>query len=1330
MPQEPKLGDWRSFLNTLQANEGYDIFAPKKSFIAETDVQRAPHPKYDEGLNLAIDDPLETRMGNQTAWDAAGSAFVHALSTAGLEMPEGFGYIGMAVANKLKGMVGEDSDEFLDLQNSLSTWAKGVKSSLTTANPIYVTKEDELFDPFSAMSWANNAGSIGSTFSLMLPGIAAGKIGTKATIATANRIAKYSKLGKLAASATTLEATEAAIRAASTLAKRKGIAGDVAGTLSATLASRHAENMLEATGAFDQSLTEDLMRKYSMGYEEASIMSAQLLANPDMALNSKFKEEFLKGAEAAAKTARWNWLAGSLDLVQYATTFTGIGKFLKFKNIPKSTTTKWGKLQNLGKRGWNASKNLGINMASEALEEGYQSIITAEALRGGEMFSNGFGDRLDDYIQDEEVQSAMLMGAAMGGGFHTIGNLIKKANAGITDYGIRLETAAIMKDPNAAANIIDGKLAAIMVRDIKLNGNLNNVVKALDKIDPKGENSSQEFTATKAILNSINDSINSLAGEVDTKGNTRYNESQLARIASAQFMANKSSLNKETIDAHIDGLYKELVDAKHLTPEQATIHEKVLRKAAIDHLLKVKRGTPSKAEADTLAALKEESTKLGAEIKDASELPSTIKDKELIENIMASLSQEVRRAYYQETVEALQTDKGMEEAGINATVRQNESIKRVMDMEKNNYFKRIHNASDIKEIADTIAEEAESTGDSDNSTRAVRVATKNAKKQINKILKGLNPEEGSQTKLTPEEQANYLQKVLEGSPAAMYGIREDLKELLGDDVEIPSDALGLAITILKHTEKGTSPSGDVMKYFDQPTSYTEVNTDVIEEYGSLPDVNSEPNNYDVNNELNKIEDIIAAIEDSPSTVGMLLHYRHSGGVLITDSEGNPVPHPLMFSQAPDGDLHMELHLDPDFNPTNQEVSYVVDSEDEYNVTHSKDGKLSPMKAKISMYVTHKGKPVYIGMLNEKENSKNIREDIINEYNNRPAGTQKFTASIKGKVLEKLPGRITNTSKSHTLRELALASKSPVYLMTTRVSKYGDIFPMGLNGLPGDVKLSKSFSLYGLAKNAQGEAVGGYLYILIKSANGTYLPVRAFTPKISEHAPSLEKALKLIDELYSKDREVQANALSDLKEFAHINRPTSRAHLSVINGRVAFAAEEKEERVLIGKEALTDIVKGLVLHINGDMLNKPGYNEQWGDVLMHNANLNAPIDSPSYRVELYKTEPKVPEETENDFDVYDDIGNPIQDLETTVQAALATGTTPTTSEETEASSSQKILETVFQMFENKEGKTRGEKMTITRKISSELQKDKNANFVYNNLKAIYKALDVELTGKCP
>ena len=140
-------------------------------------------------------------------------------------------------------------------------------------------------------------------------------------------------------------------------------------------------------------------------------------AESAMEANNTFQSEYRRYLQEGKDDAEARKLAGKsastvfkanaamlpLDMLQFATMTKA---FAPIKAITESTK--------LAK-----AATIGLQMGSEALEEGYQSIAQEKAIKGVREgitpFGTGFGDRLGEYIKDPDIQESALLGALSGG---------------------------------------------------------------------------------------------------------------------------------------------------------------------------------------------------------------------------------------------------------------------------------------------------------------------------------------------------------------------------------------------------------------------------------------------------------------------------------------------------------------------------------------------------------------------------------------------------------------------------------------------------------------------------------------------------------------------------------------------------------------------------------------------------------------------------------------------------------------------------------------------------------------------------------------------------
>ena len=238
-----------------------------------------------------------------------------------------------------------------------------IKENAQEFAPIFTTAEqdEQVFAPFDGKWWGRTIEQLGPTLALLGASYATGGLASSGLAAASTRLGQVSRFAKLAQS---LSKTPQAV----------GILNRAGTVASATLMSRATEGMMEGREIYNQ--TYDLALENGSSYDEATD-----LAN-----------------EAAAFTYKWNWGAMLTDAIQY----TGI----------------YGGFAGLGRVG--KALAFGTEVGLESVEEGYQGIVGKEAIReayknmGLDVEDNSLYDRIGEYLQDKEIQKAMVQGA-MGG---------------------------------------------------------------------------------------------------------------------------------------------------------------------------------------------------------------------------------------------------------------------------------------------------------------------------------------------------------------------------------------------------------------------------------------------------------------------------------------------------------------------------------------------------------------------------------------------------------------------------------------------------------------------------------------------------------------------------------------------------------------------------------------------------------------------------------------------------------------------------------------------------------------------------------------------------
>lgn len=325
-------------------------------------------PRLDRGI-LSGDDQNEIRAQNQTGWDLWKAGTIKVVSELSLGTLEATALMADFDMH-LKAFRGIEQD----FSNSLSSRIAEIKQEFEDKYAkVYTSKEDEGFSPFSGSWWANNAGSVASAVTLMIPSTLA--------IKGASAVLRSSKAVR-------------ALRLTNTT--KAGVKG-----ISSALVSRLGENAMEAAEAVEE------VREFLKGE-----------INPNTGVEFTEQEINQLAGEAGRKTWSRNWWMIVLDAFQYAKIFKGI-------DYARRTSTEAVKKSLASKVGGFIVKDMG----GEGFEEGYQFIASQESqldvkrLMGEVEGESSFLDRLSQYIIDDDFKTSVLLGAIGGGIFSGVGQI-------------------------------------------------------------------------------------------------------------------------------------------------------------------------------------------------------------------------------------------------------------------------------------------------------------------------------------------------------------------------------------------------------------------------------------------------------------------------------------------------------------------------------------------------------------------------------------------------------------------------------------------------------------------------------------------------------------------------------------------------------------------------------------------------------------------------------------------------------------------------------------------------------------------------------------------
>lgn len=403
------------------------------------------YAKYNVTVNPANteEELQQERANNQSALEQATNSVVQAV---GNEVVLGT-FLGLSnlvdAAVNIRAKEGED-----DYTNPFSTWLEGLQDDIRNRFEIYQKDPNATWAIGDFGWWANNAVSIASTASMLIPSTgvvkglgALGKINNIGTRAT-----------RLATRAT--KAITGTTRSTARLAKSIGVSTEI-GT--AAFLSRTMENYLEARGVYTDVRDNTFNRIQQMSDEEKQKMIER---NPQLA--GKTDEEmanYIAGV-SADETFRNNYAMLLMDIAQ----FKAIGSL--WKGMTNKTATAALRQENkqaikslVGETTENATKAASKNSWltnrmnrikeglkhplttagtiewSEGFEEGYQGIQTEKGKEVAEMILDPeFTPRsIESYLTDGAIWEQAFWGVLGGMGFQAagkaLGNLYRKGEA-------------------------------------------------------------------------------------------------------------------------------------------------------------------------------------------------------------------------------------------------------------------------------------------------------------------------------------------------------------------------------------------------------------------------------------------------------------------------------------------------------------------------------------------------------------------------------------------------------------------------------------------------------------------------------------------------------------------------------------------------------------------------------------------------------------------------------------------------------------------------------------------------------------------------------------
>lgn len=370
-------------------------------------------PKLDAGARLG-DDQNELRAQNQTAGD---------LWKAGLFKAVNEITLGTLSATALMGDMDMHLSAFQgveqDFSNSLSESINQLKEELNESyGKVYRSEENAGFSPLSGEFWADNAGSVMTAVTLMIPSMAVTK--GVSTLAGATKLPKLLRGMGTVGRALTSKAGTAAV---------KGITSAVI--------SRLGENAMEA------SETVQTVKAELTGPDGTYI------TNPETGIPYTEEEVRQIAGDAGRNTWVRNWPMIAMDIVQYSKAFKG---FDYARRSAKEAVKKSMFKQIAGNVGGFVAKDMG----GEAFEEAYQYVSAQEAQYSSKEKAKlvdgdtEFLDRLAGYVQEDEFATSALLGAFGGGVFSGASAISTRRQETKRQLHEKQRIEAIMKTHNAA----------------------------------------------------------------------------------------------------------------------------------------------------------------------------------------------------------------------------------------------------------------------------------------------------------------------------------------------------------------------------------------------------------------------------------------------------------------------------------------------------------------------------------------------------------------------------------------------------------------------------------------------------------------------------------------------------------------------------------------------------------------------------------------------------------------------------------------------------------------------------------------------------------------
>ena len=426
--------------------EGFKNLSPIDIYQSAPVVTKAKYEDYAPYIEGRID-PLESdideaRAQGQTGLELTAKALGRTATELTLGTIEGVGYLVDAPATLVNTIRGKEEEFDNWFSKGIREFKEGINESLL---PIYQTHAAEKGDFFDATSIAMNASSMATTVALMLPAAGAARL-------TAAALGRFSKL-----SAKSLKLAE---------------------SIAAGLASRGSEATMEAGGYVRQN--EAVFKQEAEAkYKDQIIKDLEYL--PKVGQNGYTQEQLEKDTESVL--GKYSKIID--DEVKTRVTESASNVFLGNMALAGIDAFQYSKLLNVfsnpAKNVAGKVANLGWQIGTEAAEEAFQSGLSMEALYGSydnqRFLGEGFSERIGEYLQDGDLQTAAFWGGVGGGVFTGMGPLIRKAAVQGEQLKAAWNVARIKKDLVGKTKIEDDVITNAIINNARRN-NLDNMSKS------------------------------------------------------------------------------------------------------------------------------------------------------------------------------------------------------------------------------------------------------------------------------------------------------------------------------------------------------------------------------------------------------------------------------------------------------------------------------------------------------------------------------------------------------------------------------------------------------------------------------------------------------------------------------------------------------------------------------------------------------------------------------------------------------------------------------------------------------------------------------------